>query len=466
MHSTVRKSRRSLCFIVALGTLFLTPICRAQSNSCTLANHRQIGDLSKIKLLVRSQSQLKLTDAEGQEQVFPVQASGHLEFAERLVHLSDGACLVARDYRVAKTQLTGGTLQETSELSPERRLIAVRLDSEGITRKSLSGDLTHQELELISAPGDLTAAYQLLPNQQVEVGERWQPTHEALRDLLQFETVGVNETKMELVKVDRGLATMKLTGHLQGMVQGAVARVQITGDVRYDLNWQRINWVQLSVDDQRDEGPSSPSQRSLMELRMLVEPEESAERLAASAITQLTPADLSGPLLLTYDSPSGIRFRHESQWIPIADQQRRSVLRLVEGDRAIGQCQIARLTSLPAGKQTSLEEFERDVKHALGEQLSRMVAADQNQRQDGIRVLRAVAQGTVQEVPIQWTYYHLSDDQGARASLVFTVEMAHLEAFAQRDQVITSSLTLTTPQASPSPTTTPQTATGPHTPRR
>ncbi|MEM7316312.1 MAG: hypothetical protein AAF497_24530, partial [Planctomycetota bacterium] len=337
-------------------------------------SQRQPGELSKVKLLVRAESKLRTTDADGQEQVFPVRANGQLEFAERLLSQSAAQCLVARDYQVAKSQVAGGSVTESSQLPPERQLVAILRDENGITRKSIAGEMSHLELEVISPPGDLTAAYQLLPNKTVQVGDRWQPSHEAIRDLLNFETVGVNETKIELIKIERGLATMKLTGQVQGMVQGAVARVQITGDVRYDLNWRRINWVQLAIDDQREAGPSSPASRSVLEMRMLIAPLESHPPLDAPAIASLGPEAVSDGSLLTYDSAHGFRFQHDAEWVPIADQQQRSVLRLVQGDQVIGQCQIARLTSHPAGKQTSLEEFERDVKSALGTRLVKMVA--------------------------------------------------------------------------------------------
>ncbi|MEM8681233.1 MAG: hypothetical protein AAGF97_17945 [Planctomycetota bacterium] len=412
--------------------------------------------MSKIKLLVRVESKLRTTDADGQEQVFPVRATGHLEFAERLISESERQSLVARDYQVAKSEVAGGAVTETSELSPTRHLVTLLRDDEGITRHALAGEMTHMELEVISPPGDLTAAYRLLPNKMLKVGERWQPSHEAIRDLLNFETVGVNETKIELVKIERGLATMKLTGQVQGMAQGAVARVQITGDVRYDLNWRRINWVQLAIDDQREAGPSSPASRSVLEMRMLVEPLQAHGPLEAPAIANLRPDTLREATLLTYDSSSGFRFQHGTDWVPIADQQQRAVLRLVQGDQAIGQCQISRLTSHPAGKQTSLEEFERDVKSALGTRLVKMVSANQAERADGLRLLRAVAQGTVEDVPIQWMYYHVSDDAGSRVSVVFTVELAHLDAFAANDHLITQSLIFTaapTPAGPTSPTT-------------
>jgi hypothetical protein len=45
-----------------------------------------------------------------------------------------------------------------------------------------------------------------------------------------------------------------------------------------------------------------------------------------------------------------------------------------------------------------------------------------------------VAAGKAGDVPVQWTYYHASDNAGHRASLVFTIESSLLERFASIDR--------------------------------
>ena len=305
-------------------------------------------------------------------------------------------------------------------------------------------------MELLSTPGDLMAAYALLPAKAVEVGERWQPDDEAIRRLLNFQTLGVNETKIEVMKIERGLATMKLTGTVQGMIDGAVSETRIKGDLRYDLTWQRINWLHLILDDNREQGPSAPAVRSAVEMRMLVAPTNDGSGLDTPEIAQLgRPENTDSPAMLNY-AAKGFRLLHEPAWIPISDQGPRAIFRLVDRDEAIGQCHVARLPDSEPGKQTGLEEFQRDVQSALGERFGRMVAANQSERPDGVRMLRAIAEGTVDQVPIRWIYYHLSDSQGLRGSIVFTINAEHLERFGNHDQTITGSLSLI-PTSSTSP---------------
>jgi hypothetical protein len=50
-----------------------------------------------------------------------------------------------------------------------------------------------------------------------------------------------------------------------------------------------------------------------------------------------------------------------------------------------------------------------------------------------------VVSGSTGELPIQWTYYLLSDDQGHRAALVFTIETNLVERFPQIDRELIAS---------------------------
>jgi hypothetical protein len=69
-----------------------------------------------------------------------------------------------------------------------------------------------------------------------------------------------------------------------------------------------------------------------------------------------------------------------------------------------------------------------------------MVEATEEVGENGLRALRVVVTGTVGELPIQWAYYHLSDDIGRRASLVFTLESSLLARFAHVDRELIANL--------------------------
>jgi len=49
-----------------------------------------------------------------------------------------------------------------------------------------------------------------------------------------------------------------------------------------------------------------------------------------------------------------------------------------------------------------------------------------------------IVSGSTADLPIQWSYYHLSDPTGNRASFVFTIEGSLVERFAQIDRELVS----------------------------
>ena len=106
-----------------------------------------------------------------------------------------------------------------------------------------------------------------------------------------------------------------------------------------------------------------------------------------------------------------------------------TVLRLVDRGDLIAQCNITPRAPLGKDQQLSMDEFQNDVKRVLGKNFEEIVEATEEQGDNELRLLRVVVAGKVGDLSIQWTYYHLSDDAGPRASLVFTIESSLLERF-------------------------------------
>ena len=118
------------------------------------------------------------------------------------------------------------------------------------------------------------------------------------------------------------------------------------------------------------------------------------------------------------------------------------MLRMIENDRSIAQCDLRPLASLAPGRQLTLEAFQQDVKKSLGGQLSQLIEADQRLSESGLRVLRVVAQGAVQGVPIQWVSLHFSDDSGRRVLATFTMDGDSVDEFAGSDVQLASTIRL------------------------
>ncbi len=97
------------------------------------------------------------------------------------------------------------------------------------------------------------------------------------------------------------------------------------------------------------------------------------------------------------------------------DTGEESILRMVEKNQIVAQCNITRLPKLNAGQQLSLAGFQEDIKRGLDKNLESLVDATEK-KQGNLRVLRVTAVGKTQDVPVRWVYAHISDDNGRRVS--------------------------------------------------
>jgi hypothetical protein len=169
-----------------------------------------------------------------------------------------------------------------------------------------------------------------------------------------------------------------------------------------------------------------------------------------------------GSTLLTHDSKEGeFTLLHDRRWHVVADNQASTILRLVDRGDLIAQCNISRLKDMPEGKQLALDAFQEEVGSTLGKGPEggtanktterQVVNADQATTDNGLRQLRVVVAGAVQEVPVQWTYYHLSDSKGRNIALVFTMDARLVERFAELDRSMISSLELRSRAADAAP---------------
>ena len=123
----------------------------------------------------------------------------------------------------------------------------------------------------------------------------------------------------------------------------------------------------------------------------------------------------------------------------MVDRHDVTILRLIDQGELIAQCNTSSLPEFAAGKRVQLPEFQADIER-VGQDLGQFVEASQQQSEGGLRVLRAVVSGLASELPIQWVYYHISDDRGRQAALVFTMDAKVVEKFAGADQAMVGSL--------------------------
>ncbi len=139
---------------------------------------------------------------------------------------------------------------------------------------------------------------------------------------------------------------------------------------------------------------------------MTITQEESPE-LAAAKLDGLDPSPSPERSRLAYQSPQDRwQITYDRRWYLSGDDRENAILKRIDRSGTAGQCNIASLPQRNPDLMVSLEEFQEDVRKALGKSFGEFVAAKQSVTAANYRVLRVVAQGTIHgkatDVPIRW----------------------------------------------------------------
>lgn len=376
----------------------------------------------------------------------PLKAEGALLYREKLLDVSadnHAALKSIRDYQTATAKLSVDGIQQTPELGEDRRTIIAKIDSAARTLYSPLGPLSRQELDVIDVPGDSLIVDRLLPEKQVEAGDRWSHSGDVLAPLLGIEAVSRADVESTLVSIDGVTAKMAFSGSVSGAVGGVNSEIEVLGKYHFDTNLRRVSWFAMVLKENRSIGHASPGLEVVARLTMKV------ARASDKAIAEFEalPAELESSSTETWLSfqpqSGGYQILHDRRWHVMQDDSKITVMRLVDRGDLVAQCNISLLGELSSDQPMTLERFQREVEQALGEHFRQFVTASQSMTEDFHQVFRVVATGEVDKLPIQWDYYHVADLNGRRVGCVFTVEPNLAEKLGDAPQAMVQSLRFT-----------------------
>jgi hypothetical protein len=413
-----------------------------------LVDSRSPGELSQVKISLDVQGHLKAarrSASKEPDQQVALRVAARLMYDEMLAPRSASPSEsadqrpVARYYHQAQAQMAIAAGRESPSLRSDRRVVVAEPDAGELMLFSPDGPLTRQELDLIDVPASSQFVYALLPEQPVAVGQAWQHDGALFKGLARVESISSATIQSKLGKVQGNVARITLGGTLQGRGAGAETEVRISGEYHYDLRKRRIGWLQLLIEEQRSPGHTMPGLQVKADVRMLVTAGGDSSQLRAREWSDLLamPAQARRMLELT-PAPGGFQVTLDRRWHVMSDSSDGVVLRYVDNGDLLAQCNISNLSRLPAGKQVGLEAFQRDVQRAIGQRFGQFEHASQSEDEAGRRLLRVSAVGQVEDVPIRWIYYHISDQQGRCAAHVFTMEGELAERLAGADHTLIS----------------------------
>jgi hypothetical protein len=408
------------------------------------------GGVQHVQSVVQINGDLKL-NADGKAvKRIPLRVSANLTYVEKLQVADEGLRQAVRHYDLAAAEMQLGKTPLRSELRRDRQLVGVLWG--GVDRPVLFsplGPLVQEELDLIDVQGNSVCLDQLAPTDAVQVGQSWEHAPKTLVALLNLDAVVSGDVQSKLVKVSGKVAHMDLAGKLTGVVGGATTEIELKGQWEFNLELGRTTRLVLSIREDRAIGHSEPGFEVTVRLRTVLRPaeatDESVQQLSDAALEGLELQASDANQLIELASPhAGMAFVHDRAWRVMADYPEGIVLRRVDGSDLVAQCNLTPLRKVTTGERLSLEQFQAEVERTIGDRLQQFVEASQSEEQ-GLRMLRVVATGVVSELPIRWIYYHVSNPEGHRASVVFTLEESLAEQFGSSDVSLAQSLRLADP---------------------
>ena len=382
------------------------------------------------KLLTRDQPKAAPTE-------HPLKVQGEHLFEEQVLDADSGRSL--RYYQQAKASFVVDGRADSTELRDSMRWIVVNPAESNADYYAPLGPMTRGELELVQVPGASNLINRLLPEEPVSSEEKWQPSDRLLAEILGLDNVTANEVHSQVVNADQETVRMSMSGKLIGSVEGVVTDVTLTGKFNYSRKDKRIVWVALAITENREIGVSTPGLSVTARLRMVIGPDADLQHLDQRAIERFGHQTSRPGTLLEHTSDNGdFSLLHDRRWHVFTERPAMTVLRCIEDDRMIAQCNIRMLPA--TGETLTLEKFQKDIHQAQGEAIEQIVETQETKTAKGDRVLRVVAAGNASSTPIQWTYYHVSHKDGRRLSCVFTMTVDDVEQFGGEDLALIESL--------------------------
>lgn len=398
------------------------------------------------------------TEKEGVKKL-PLKVVGNLDYREQLVAWSAGPAAVARSIRhydsaTAKLEVEEQTTDRT--LADDRHLLLAEV-RDGLSNIAGSHtNLTREQLDLVNVVANSLAIDRLLPGKEMAEGESWAHDPATLGALLCMDHVAVCDVSSVVTAETERQVQIRLAGTVHGTVDGTPTEMELRAAYLFHLDEKRITRFNFAIKETRKNSEIVPGVDVVAKAFVTIDPQ--TKSFVVPAAVQKVAARTSEPLsqTLVYESPTkNFRFEYDAAWYITAEERDLFSFRYLHDHELTAHCNLSVLPVRSAGRHTPLDQFERDVRQSLGDKLETVSAATEWQTKRGYNCLGVIAEGKVNDIPIQWRNYLVSADDCPRLSLAVTLERERSEKFADAERQIIDTIelvpTLPTATASKSP---------------
>ncbi|MEM9366725.1 MAG: hypothetical protein AAGD07_12085 [Planctomycetota bacterium] len=386
---------------------------------------------------------------DAKQQQIPIQAEVALDFEQRghvpaQSPVGTPALGLDRKYLEAKSVSFVGKQKITTELRPSVRTVIARRERLPEVLYSPDDYLSHEEVDLLRTPLASISLEQLIAGHTIEVDRAIQPTPSSVASALNLSGVEESDLTITPVAVEEDEIRFELKGKVSGFVSGVATTQRLVGKMSYDRSQKLIHWAAVAIHEKREIGNAEPGFDIAATIRMVRGRMARTSALPASRPTIDFQRPVPEERLLTQHTvdAANIALLADRRWRLLKDVSGHAMMRMIDDDHTIAQCDIRPLAKLPAGQQWTMDAFEKDVRTSLQGQLTQLLQGRQSLTDTGLRSLQITALGEVEGVPMQWVLTHLSDDTGRRLLVTLTMDAESVPRLAGTDVQLVASLRL------------------------
>ncbi|WP_145072847.1 hypothetical protein [Aureliella helgolandensis] len=384
-----------------------------------------------------------------------VKGKSTLDYFEKIAFEDSALTAAGRRYVEAKVENWISGSASSQELRPECRETRLLKHDGKWQQFSENEALMAREVELVQSPVNSAALELLLPTEAAKPNATWELSPSDAAQVFNLEAVHRSTVTAKIAKVEKGKATVELSGELQATANSVPTTLKIQGNLHVELASQTafITWLGLVIKEERDISQTEPGFVITARIRLIRTETKDELQITDAELRQLAKTEDPGRWLIRLKSTAGrYTLLADRRWSIYIDGGEEAILRMVEKNSIIAQCNITRLTKLDEGTQLTLEGLQADIKQSLGKSFESFLESSEKVTSSKLRLMRCVAMGVSEDVPIQWVYCHLSDDHGQRLALIYTMGGNVTDRFAAADEQMTSSFEML---AAPAPTDVP-----------
>lgn len=399
---------------------------------------------SKMILELEGQLQVEEPNPSKREDVRKAEVKGKstLDYFETIAFASDTAVAAARRYTTATSENWVSGNSSAQELRPECRNARLMLHAGTWEQFCPEQPLDSREVELLRSPINTAVLECLLPLEPARPESTWSIDKESAKNLFNLDAVHKSTLSARVAKVEQGTATIELEGVLEATANSVATKLEIKGNFHAKLgrHGALVPWLGLVIKEERAISESEPGFSITARVRLIRAEVDQELAIDHSELSALPESTDEGRWLVRLQSIAGrYSMLADRRWKTYIDGGEEAVLRMIENNTVLAQCNISQLPRLAEGTQLTLEALQADVKKSMGESMGAFQESSERVTSSSLRLLRCVISGELEEVPIQWIVNHLSDDTGRRVAIEFTMGGNHIERFAAADEQMTAS---------------------------